>query len=85
MPSTLVLPLRVYDTHDHTEIFDADATNHAVRKDGTETCEGQVVLIDRLSIGSARLFTKAYVYHTFTPLKVLNPVGLDKGDTAVTV
>jgi len=57
IPSTIVLPLRLYDTHDHTGIFDADATNHAVRFDGKETCEGQVVLIERVSIGTARLFT----------------------------
>jgi hypothetical protein len=37
IPSTIVLPLRLYDTHDHTGIFDADATNQAVRFDGRET------------------------------------------------
>jgi hypothetical protein len=85
IPSTLVVPLRIYDTHDPVGILFAVPTIPAVSPDGVDTCDGHVVPTERDSIGSARLFTKAYVYHTFTPLKVLNPVGLDKGDTAVTV
>jgi hypothetical protein len=60
IPSTVVVPARVYDTPDHVGILAAVATVPPTNPDGVDTCEdGQVVPTVRDSIGRARLLTNA--------------------------
>jgi hypothetical protein len=59
IPSTVVVPAKVYDTPDHTGILDTDATVPPTNPDGVDTCDGQLVPIVSDSIGRARLFVNA--------------------------
>ncbi len=58
IPSAVVTPARVYDTPDPVGILFAAPTTPTVSPDGIDTCDGQVVAIERDSNGSARLFVK---------------------------
>jgi len=58
IPSTIVVPANVYDTHDPVGILFAVPTIPAVSPDGVDTCDGHVVPIVRDSIGRGRLLVK---------------------------